>query len=139
MPRDAARVTVYRPGDGRDLIDVMHDGTFGDITLECHERKGRMIVTLTLDLVAVRGPASPGPTAVLPYFVAIADRAQSVLAKEVFDSEVTFAPGRRRAGSREEVEEIIPLGEGRVGADYEILVGFQLTKDQLKQNRRRRF
>ena len=38
----------------------------------------------------------------------------------------------------EEIEEIIPLAAGLDGASYEILVGFELTGDQLEYNRRRR-
>ena len=40
---------------------------------------------------------------------------------------------------REEIEQIIFLKENESGADYEIIVGLQLDKAQLQQNRGQRF
>ena len=35
---------------------------------------------------------------------------------------------------REEVVELVPIFEGRTAADYEILIGFQLSPEQLEYN-----
>jgi len=89
-------------------------------------------------ILAQRGPASRGAEANFPFFVAVTDRDQNILAKEVFDSVVEFPEGRRRAGVFEEVEQQIALRDEETGDDYEIIVGFQLSRDQLDRNRARR-
>jgi hypothetical protein len=75
----------------------------------------------------------------VPFFVAIIDKAQNIVAKAQFESEIVFRYGRRRVGAREEIEQIIFLKENEGGTDYEIIVGLQLNEGQLQQNRGRRF
>ena len=71
----------------------------------------------------------------MPFFVAIIDNDQNIIAKKTFVSELEFRHGRRRAGVREEIEQIMYLKKGEAGTGYEVIVGLQLTKHQLKQNR----
>jgi hypothetical protein len=68
----------------------------------------------------------------------IIDYEQNIIAKQTFASKIEFRDGRRRAGVREEIEQILFLKEGEGGSDYEIIVGLQLTEQQLQQNRGRR-
>ena len=63
---------------------------------------------------------------------------RDILAKEIFTSIVPFPEGRSQAGVVEELEQIIPLPDRKAGPNYEIIVGFQLTEEQLQQNRKRR-
>jgi len=136
---EAAKLTQYRDGPGRDLIDVLYEARVHDVNWACGYSDNRLRIEAKIDLVAQRGPASKGANAQVPYFVAIIDKAQNIIAKAEFESEIEFRDGRRRAGVREEVEQIIYLKEGEVGTDYEIIVGLQLTAPQLKQNRGSRF
>jgi len=62
----------------------------------------------------------------------------SAALREAIAASVDIPAGRRRAGAREELLERIPLGAGKSGSDYEILVGFDLTPDQLAYNRKQR-
>ena len=48
---------------------------------------------------------------------------------------MNFNDGLRRAGIREEVEQILYLMKDEIGSDYGVVVGLQLTKSQLMQNR----
>jgi hypothetical protein len=74
----------------------------------------------------------------VPFFFTIVGPDGSIRAKEVFDSPIEFQKGRRRAGVFEEIEQVIELGKEETGASYEIIVGFQLTREQLERNRKRR-
>lgn len=136
---DTASVTQFRPGAGRDLTDVTYEAEITGFKGACEykDRGETVVVTAALQIVATRGPAGSAEAVSLPFFVAVADRGQSILAKEVFQSRIEFKPGRRRAGVEEEMEQKIPL-RGRRGTDYEILVGFQLDPGQLDYNRRKR-
>ena len=90
---------------------------------------------VVIDIVAQKGPAAKGVAAQVPFFVAIIDNDQNIIAKKTFVSELEFRDGRRRAGVREEIEQIMYLKKGEAGTGYEVIVGLQLTKHQLKQNR----
>lgn len=135
--RDAAEVTRFREGVGRDLTDVTSRAVLADYTGGCTPRDDRVTVDLNLVLAAEQGPASRAGTADYRYFVAIADTAGDILAKQEFDTTVVFPEGQRRAGTVEELTQTIPLEEGATPADYQILVGFQLTPEQLDYNRAR--
>ena len=137
MLRDAAQATQFREGPGRDLTDVTHEAAFTAVELTCSYRKDQLEVALQISFVAERGPAG-ADKANFPFFVAVVDSQQNILAKEVFDSEVEFEEGRRRTGIREEIDQRITLRSNESGADYEALVGFQLSQEQLARNRRRR-
>lgn len=136
---DAKRVTFYRPGPGRDLTDVEFEGEIARIAGACKYGRNEITVTLVADIVAERGPAAAADGAAnLPFFVALADAERQIVAKQVFDSVIPIPQGRRRAGVREEIEQVIPLTPGEAPPAYEIIVGFQLTAEQLEQNRRAR-
>ena len=62
----------------------------------------------------------------------------SVNFKNVFQSQAEFGQGQRRIGLTESSREVIPLPDGQISLDYEILVGLQLTEEQLAYNRRER-
>tara|TARA_R110002167_G_scaffold39648_1_gene122266 strand:- start:283 stop:798 length:516 start_codon:yes stop_codon:yes gene_type:complete len=135
---DAARVAVYRDGPGRDLIDVMHEGQIGDIGWSCKYDKTQVNVLAKISFLAQRGPASDRPEASFKYFVAITADGQEILAKKVFTTVVAFPSGLSQAGVFEEIEQIIPLPDLESGPNYEIIVGFQLSEEQLKHIRKRR-
>ncbi len=137
---DAAQMTQFVDGPGRDLIDIQFDAEIEALASDCeYNRAQDRITTLTaVRIVVSRGPAAQSSEATLPFFVAVVDDNQRVLARERFESTLVFDPNRQRTGVVEEIEEVIPLPAGLSGANYEILVGFELTSDQLDFNRRRR-
>ncbi|HJP22499.1 MAG: hypothetical protein QF546_08495 [Alphaproteobacteria bacterium] len=137
---EAERLTQFKEGEGRDLIDVRYEATLSNLTLQCVFKEGRVEVIASFDLVATRGPAARGRIGEFPFFVAVTGPGpgDGIMAKEVFSSRLEFGPNRRRAGVVEQIEEIIPLAEGQKAEDFEVLIGFQLAPDQLEYNRRRR-
>ena len=135
---DAAKMTRYRDGQGRDLTDVLYEARVQDVKSGCKYADGRVRVEAMIDIIAQRGPAFDGANAQVPFFVAVIDEAQNIIAKKNFDSEVEFRDGRRRAGVREEIDQTVFLKEGEHGPEYEIIVGLQVSEQQLQQNRGRR-
>jgi hypothetical protein len=136
---EAAKITQYRDGPGRDLIDVRFEARVHDVNWGCSYADKRLSVVANIDIVAQRGPAFAEGKIVVPFFVAIIDKDQNIIAKEQFLTEIAFGGARRRSGVREEIEQIVFLKENENGSDYEIIVGLQLNEQQLQQNRGRRF
>ncbi|MGQ0662022.1 MAG: hypothetical protein ACT4P2_00245, partial [Pseudomonadota bacterium] len=135
---EAATVTRFRDGPGRDLTDVINEGELFDILALCSYGRRGIDVDLQVGVVATRGPADRARAAQFEYFVAILDPERQVVARQRFDVRFEFPDNRARLVRIEELEPQIPLADAALGPRYEILVGFQLTRDELAWNRSRR-
>ncbi|GGG33812.1 hypothetical protein GCM10010964_22180 [Caldovatus sediminis] len=138
---EAADLLRFRPGAGQDLSALEVGARVTGFDARCdYANRGRALeVRLTVDMEAERGPASQARSAELPWFVAVTDAAgEAILNKREFATRVGFPPnvGRTRARS-EEISIMLPLGDGRRLGDYALLIGFQLTPEELAANRRR--
>jgi hypothetical protein len=134
---DVGKLTKFREGAGRDLTDVAYTARVAKADGFCTTEKSSVKVEMTVQLVVERGPAATGAPADLQYFVAITDAARRVIAKEVFPARIPFEANQRISGSNEEIEERIPLPAGAEPSDYSIVVGFQLSPEEIEYNRRR--
>lgn len=135
---EAATLTKFRPGPGRDLTDILFEVRFTNIQTTCKYDSKGVKVDLRLALVVERGPADRSRKAEFEYVVGIPRFQPLPEWKEAFAMKAEFPGGQRRVGLSDEVELRIPLPAGRSAADDEIVVGFQLTKDEIEFNRRRR-
>lgn len=134
---DGATVTKFREGTGRDLTDVVAQGEIVDVAVECdYDRRG-VDVALQVAIAAQRGPADRTRVADFDYFVAVADPQRNILAKEVFRVRFQFQT-QGRTGTIEDIEPRIPLKNRADGVEYQIIVGFQLTPEEIDWNRTQR-
>ncbi|MFC3226506.1 hypothetical protein ACFOGJ_04650 [Marinibaculum pumilum] len=135
-----SEMTKFRPGPGRDLTDVEYEVSTEAVAGGCafRDENSRVEVEMTVTFVIERGPALQGDRVQFPYYIAIVTRDEQILAKEVFQSQAEFGQGQRRIGLTESSREVIPMPDGQISLDYEILVGLQLTEEQLAYNRRER-
>lgn len=134
---DAADLARYRPGSGRDITDQLFTARIGDVAGNCLIDKASANIDMKVSIVAERGAAMADPGADIEYFVAVTGPGDQILAKETFRTRLDFA-GRNRSGVAEELSQRIPLPGDSDPADYAVLVGFQLTPEELADNRRRR-
>ena len=137
-------VTKFVPGPGRDLTDVVLEagitvfGGFCDADLE-RDGSGSILIELTLLIEASRGPANDEGGGQLVYFVALTDAAlDEVIEKSTFDAPITFPRNAGRVSLNEVVELEIPVQPGVSGADFGVLVGFQLTDEEIQYNLNKR-
>lgn len=138
--QEIADVTQFKPGEGRDLTDVVLEGKVRGFDGFCETDfdegvAGEVEVELRVVFSIARGPANTDRKGDFRYFVALADRAGKTTQKHVFDSEVEFPGNRNRVAPFEELTLKIPLKSGENGADYTVYVGFQLSPEQLDYNR----
>lgn len=144
VPADTGRIIRFRDGPGRDLTDVAFTATVADPAGSCIFDKSGVNVEMKVALTAERGPAAPSGVASteLRYYVAIVDltvpdpRAQ-ILAKRVFPTRADFTASQARVGVVEELEQRIPLPGGGDAGRFRIVVGFDLSPEELATNRRR--
>jgi hypothetical protein len=147
---DASRITVYRPGPGRDIADIVYEarlvGVEGDCAYEI-DKKGKTTVETTYKSVTVNlrprfivtpGPALSGFSMPINYFVAMPDFYPNPEGRAEFSRAVETSSTRTQVDVTDANIDIrVPLSEKRRGESIGIFVGFVLTEEQLKENRSR--
>ena len=95
---DAARITRFVDGPGRDLIDVRYEGEIADANGSCNydlkkdTNEGKLDVEMTVVMDLSRGPAARDGQAQIGYFVALIGKGQEILDKQHFKAAVAFPP-----------------------------------------------
>jgi hypothetical protein len=135
---DAATVTQFDAAEAVDLTDIVVRAALSNIRGGCEYYEDEVDVSFDVTLSAERGPALEGTQVSLDYFVTILNPEGEVMVKRVFTTPVTFPDGIFRAGALESLEQSIPINDGDDARGYTILLGFQLTQDQVNYNRRSR-
>ena len=109
--------------------------TMGGEALQCVV-KGRVVhLRLKFKVVGNLQANAKSNTRKVPYFVAVMQGSQ-VLAKVVYSVEIPFTGSARTVSVEERVNRVdIPIGKGWAADDYEVMIGFQLTRDQVTYNR----
>lgn len=147
---DAAQLTKFRDGPGRDLIDVDHTARIARVGGTCvykmdkptekNKKPETGVLTMTVGLIiaAERGPANADHKARFEYFVTLVDQDRQPVQKTTFPVAVDF-PGNVTRATAEEfpIDLKIPLKPKQTGGDFVVFIGFQLTPDQVEYNRLR--
>lgn len=136
-PAPLDSITLFAPGGGRDLTEVRFSGRISSVQTVCDYDDKGVDVDLAVDIRVERGPADKSRQADLQYFVAVEDGPGNITAKQVFDVAVPFEGNSRRLARREELSLRIPAPTDGF-KQTRVLVGFQLTPEQLEFNRRQR-
>ncbi len=126
----------YTENSERDITNLIIRARVGNLANACSIlREQREIeMDLALQVSAERGPAAvPGQQQVIAYFVAIADEQNLILSRKEFRLAATFEGNARQAVFKEELFLAIPIPENRRVSDYRVIVGLQLTEDELRR------
>ena len=144
IAQDLGVVTRYKPGTNREAGNLLYAAEIRDIKGDCIVNSSDADVHMTFSIVGERGvnsgsAAGAGPisTASMVYFAAITDPTGLIVWKQEFTATLDFG-NNRRAGTIEDLDPHIPLPKGGVAAGYKVLIGFQLTPQEIDDNRRAR-
>ena len=107
------------------------DSAIGD----CHGDDGALVADIDITMRGIRGPALGGDEAELPYFAAVLNEQDKVIAKQ--NLSVTFALGKEGAivDKTEKLRLTLPDAAKADTAHWRVLLGFQLSPEQLAFNR----
>ena len=133
---DAARYVEFE-GGRQAMAAVGYTGEIEGVEADCVYREGdpiRMDINILFQLG--RGPQAQSDQRTYRYWVAVTERDSAILAKEYFDLPVDFN-GRDRTYVTEEIRGLtIPRANITVsGANFEVLVGFEVTPEMAAFNR----
>lgn len=135
---DNARLVQFQaPGQER-YANVAFTGEMQGIRGLCrYVGENPIRMSIEVDMAFGRGPAATEERRAYRYWVAVARRGRAPIAKEYFDVDVRFPRGQDVVVRTEEIRTIeIPRAHGEIsGENFEILVGFELTPEQIQFNR----
>lgn len=137
--KDAGKLTRYKPGAGGDITDVLFQGNIFDFRGLCEYNKERTRVEIKLSIAfeMLRGPANTDRKAVFGYFVAIPKFHPAPQGKKTFPLTTEFVENTTRVRLTDEINLEIPIDRKVKRSEYAIYIGFDLTQDELKENRSR--
>jgi hypothetical protein len=133
---DLDALTLLRPGGGTSPADIRFGVKLFSASSSCSGDKTGVHTDTDLLFVAARNDPDVKQEQ-FTYFVAIADAQQNILAKQNFTLQVEFAPKQNQMRISEALKETLPLRNPASAGNYSIIVGLQLTPDQVELNRKR--
>jgi hypothetical protein len=131
---NAGRLTRFN-GAGKDPANVVFEAEIADLAGSCIYDGDMIEVDMQIQLVAGRGPAASDDNARFNYFVAVARTDKTILSRDAFDTLIELPGNQTRNETIEEIEQTIPLAEGETGANIVIVVGIEMTAEELEYNR----
>lgn len=135
---DGERLVLFGPGPGRAAADMAVAADISNLRAACDYGDGAVEVETSFEIVSTRGPEADVDAATVEFFAAVVDPEGRVIAKETFESSAGFPEGSRRVEVEEVVTQRIPVSGPDAGRRHQVLIGFQLTPEQLEYNRSRR-
>jgi hypothetical protein len=138
---DASRMVEFK--DNREASNaVIYSGEIQGISAGCKYR-GTDPIELRVEVLFALGrgpeaaPLSQSASRDFTYWVAVTNRNKTVLAKEYFTVPARFAAGEDRALYTDKLDSIVipRAGEGVSGANFEVLIGFDVTPQMAEFNR----
>jgi hypothetical protein len=134
---DAARYVEFKNNEEASAA-VGYTGEIENIASACaYQRAEPIKVRMQVLFELGRGPQAAASRKAYQYWVAVTDRNHAVLSKAFFALPVDFPAGKDRVALTETIGDItIPRADSKVsGANFEVLVGFEVTPAMADFNR----
>jgi len=134
---DAARYVEFKENKEASA-NVGYTGEIQGISAGCRYKEDEPIqMAMEVLFEFGKGPTAQAGQKTYHYWIAVTDRNREVLARQDFDLKVDFPAGQDRVYRREAINDIvIPRATATTsGANFEVLVGFDVTPEQAAFNR----
>ncbi len=135
---DAARIVEFRDGSEELYSDIRYTGEITDVRGFCrYTGDNPLDAEIEIDFAFGKGQMADANAHDFAYWVAVTRRNGKVLAKEYYTVSAKFSGGSELAGATQKIDRItIPRADETIaGSNFEILVGFDLTEQELEFNR----
>ena len=133
--RELERVNDY----GADMPDektLVAAAKMKSVDGTCDYRDEGVDVNFTLKIIAGKKERLGGDKIGFPFFVSIIDPEGKILSKELMTADFEFSGDKKTAERTEILHVFIPMAKDADGTNYQVLMGFQLTEEQLNAVRK---
>ena len=135
---ELGRVTYFRAGLGRDITDITAEAEMEVRGIKCSFNRNNVDMEFDIAILASAGPADRTRSYGLDYFVGVMDPEGNMTRHESFRVQVQFTGNQPRQAATEPMATRIPVRDRARAPNYSVVVGFQLTDEQLQWNQGRR-
>jgi len=116
--------------------------SMSDIQVTCQSASAGMVAEITIHFEGTLGPKArwkdgDEPSFAYPYFVAVTNPQGTVLSKEIFAASVSYGAQENALRQVETISQALPGNALETPALYTIVLGFQLSDEQLAHNRQK--
>ena len=135
---DASRIVEFRDGSDELYTDIRYTAEITDVRGFCrYTGANPLTAEIEVDFAFGKGPLADANTHDFDYWVAVTRRNGKVLAKEFYTVTAKFDGNSPLDGATQNIQRItIPRADETIaGSNFEILVGFDLTEQELAFNR----
>lgn len=131
-------VEFYDPSKTSEATKIS-EITIDAVRNVCRIENAQLVMQIDLSLSGKTGPKarvkpSDKPSFAYPYFVAVTDPQGNVLSKEIFAASLAYASDQKEIKQTESIFQNMPFPDSSIGQSYTVVVGFQLTPEQLSYN-----
>lgn len=151
--QDAGDITVFKDDTSQGIENVVASARLANYGGGCAWRDGEVDFALMIDFEAVQGSQGKKLKRTdFPYFIAVLSPDEQVLQRQGFSTTVPFDNKRQGAAAvddsrthavylggagtmREEHNLRLPLQDRATAGQYKVVIGFELTPEQLAFNR----
>jgi hypothetical protein len=133
--QDAASLTRFKPGPGRDPRDIAFQAALTGTGVTCEAGRKKLEITLKLRLSVDAGPSNAGGTTSVPYFVRLLS-GSGVSEGQDFNATFKLSQTSPRGSSIEEIALTLPYDRPSDLGAYRVAVGLKPTPEELDYNRR---
>jgi len=142
---EPSELTRFREGPGQDPTDVLFQARMLQVGGQCSYDPdgGDIDIELQVVMEVERGPASTSGKIDYSYFVAVAEWTPDsgsepvVRSRKAFKVDTEIPDGRRGLHYQDVLDITIPRPDNRSVKNYELYLGFELTKDELSYNKKK--
>jgi predicted small secreted protein len=105
----------------------------------CRVENGALLMQIDIALSGKTGPKArvktgDQPSFAYPYFVAVTDSLGNVVSKEIFAASIGYGRDKNVLTMTETIFQNMPFPDPKAGTTYSVIVGFQLSPEQLAYN-----
>lgn len=143
-PGVSLRPDLRRLVEFYDPSKPVETGKISEISIDavrnvCRIENAQLVMQIDFSLSGKTGPKarvkpSDKPSFAYPYFVAVTDPQGNVLSKEIFAASVAYTADQKEIKQTESIFQNMPFPDSSIGQSYTVVVGFQLTPEQLAYN-----
>lgn len=111
-------------------VEILH------VQNTCRVEKDALVMQVDITVAGKTGPkarikSSDQPSFAYPYFLAVTDEKGTVLSKEIFAVTIAYGKDKNEMTQTENIFQNMPFPNAEAGQVYSVIIGFQLTEEQL--------
>lgn len=138
---DLATITQFSNTGEMTPDKMVSDTKLEKITSKCTVAGNSVSVELELNFAGILGPIGVKDldgqaNYTYPYFLSVISPDGKILSKDVFALSMVYENGQITYHKQDKLRQVIPLMTGQDARQFQIMIGFQLSEDELAYNRR---